>query len=267
VGTLSAENGITGLLDTAIIRASKTDLVERNGQVFGAFWMSGRTGTMQGLLRPDSIDPVVIATAESKLKRATRALQADGILRWTPPNDSSPRQLRFRREVGPAINGRRPKAWQLTLSGPDPYTLGSTEQHVQILAGAAAGEVGMTDPLHDPMSSALNTTGQQSVFNAGDAPTWPRFTITGPITNPTILNNSTGEQIVLSYTLNAGEWLDVFPERGVILAQSTADRYSALNFTASTWFQLGSGTTDLRLLASSFSAPASLDAWWRPAFE
>jgi hypothetical protein len=267
VGTLSPDTGVQGLLDTAAVRESASDLVEADGGSHGPFWLGRRSGTVQGLLQPFSLDPVVVSNAEAKLKRATRALRADGILRWTPPNDSSPRQLRVRRQDGPRITGRRPKAWQITLVSTDPFALGSTEQSAVIVPSGSTGEVGVADPETDPETSPLNVSAQQSVFNAGDAPTWPRFRIDGPLTDPTILNNSTGEQVVLAYTLAASEWLDLYPERGRILAGGTADRYSALDFAQSEWFQLQPGSTDLRLLTSSFSAGAQLSVFWRNSYE
>jgi hypothetical protein len=265
-GTLTPDSGITGLLDRAGVRESSSDLVEADGATHGPFWLSRRSGVLQGFLRADSLDPVVVSAAESKLKRATRALRADGILRWTPPNDSSPRQLRFRVQDGPRITGRRPKAWQVTLVSTDPYALSSTEKSLVITPGQAAGELGIPDPMPDPLTSPLNVTAQQSVVNAGDAPTWPRFRITGPITNPTLLNNSTGQQLVLSYLLNAGEFLDVYPERGLILLGGTASRYSAFQ-VGSTWWQLQPGSNDVRLLAAQFSAGAQVQVFWRDAFE
>ena len=82
-----------------------------------------------------------------------------------------------------------------------------------------------------------------------------------------LLNNTTGQQVALTYTLASGEFLDVYPERGVILAGGTADRYSALDFAASTWWQLQPGSNDVRLLASSYSSPAALTVAWRHAYE
>jgi hypothetical protein len=266
-GMVDPESPVQGLLDTATVRMSKADLVEADGASYGPSFLGGRQGTVQGALLPSSLDLVALANAEAKLKRATRALRADGIFRYTPPNDSSPRQLRFRRQDGPRVTGRRPKNFQITLESPDPYALSSSEQSVVITPGAAAGELGVPDPETDPETSALNVAGQQSVFNAGDAPTWPRFRITGPITNPVLLNNSSGQQIVLSYTLAAAEYLDVFPQRGRILFGGTADRYSAYQFTTSAWWQLGAGTNDVRLLASAYSAGAQAQVFWRNAWE
>jgi hypothetical protein len=258
-GMLDPEANIQGLLDRAGIRESSSDLVEADGASHGPFWLSRRTGTMQGVLLPSELNMALVAAAESKLKRATRALRADGILRWTPPNDSSPRQLRFRVQDGPRITGRRPKAWQVTLVSADPYALSSSEQSVQITPGAAAGELGVPNPETDPETSALNVAGQQYVVNAGDAPTWPRFRIDGPIVNPVIVNQTTGHSTSLTYTLNTGEFLDVIPKTGRILLGGTADRYGAATQGGiPDWWQLEPGSNDVRLQAFSFTAPPAL---------
>lgn len=267
VAMLDPESSIQGLLDRAGIRESSSDLVEADGGSHGPFWLSRRSGTMQGVLLPSELNMAVVAAAESKLKRATRALRADGILRWTPPNDSSPRQLRFRVQDGPRITGRRPKAWQITLVSTDPYALASSETPTVITPGSPAGETGISSPITDPISTSLNVTAQQFVVNQGDAPTWPRFRIDGPITNPQILNNTTGAKVALAYTLNPGEWLSIYPERGRILLNDTADRYSALDFANSSWWQVQPGSNDVRLLASSFSSPAQLTVYHRHAWE
>jgi hypothetical protein len=268
IGPVDPENGIQGLLDTAGVRESTSDLVERDGATHGPFYASRRSGTIQGFLAPTwDLDSVQVAVAEGKLKRASRALRADAVLRWTPPNDSSPRQLRVRRQDGPRITGRRPKQWQLTLVSTDVYALGSNEQSVVITAGAAAGETGITNPITDPISTSLNATGQQFVVNQGDAPTWPRFRIDGPITNPQVLNNSTGELLALATTINVGDYLDIYPQLGRILLNGTADRYSALDFAQSEWWQVQPGSNDVRLLASSFSSPAAVTVYFRHAYE
>lgn len=267
VGYLDAESGITGLLDRAGVRESATDLVEADGASHGTFWLSRRSGTITGQLFVGGLDPTIVANAESKLKRATRWLREDGILRWTPPNASSPRQLRCRVQDGPRITARRPKAFQVTLVSTDPYALASSESSVVITAGAAAGEIGITSPITNPITTSLSATGQNFVVNQGDAPTWPRFRIDGPITNPQVLNNTTGKLLAFAYTLNPGEYLDVRPERGRILLNGTGDRYSALDFANSAWWQLQPGQNDVRLLASSFSSPAQLTTFWRDAFE
>jgi hypothetical protein len=265
-GFLDPEQNVQGLLDGATVRASQSDLVEEDGQSFGPSFLGGRSGTITGFLNPN-LDVITQAVHEAKLKRATRALRGDGILRYTPPNDSAPRQLRVRRAAQPSFTGRRPKAFQISLASPDPYVLASTETVVTITPGSPAGEVGIQNPITNPITTSLNTTGQQFVVNQGDAETWPRFRIDGPITNPQVLNNTTGELAAFNYTLNAGEWLSIYPKIGRILLNDTADRYSAYDFLNSEWWKLQPGSNDVRLLASAFSAPALLTVAFKHAYE
>jgi len=267
VGFLDPTNGITGLVDAADVRESAAELVAADGGIHGPFFLGRRPGTIQGLIVPTSdLDPTTVNAAIQRLKRATRALRADGLLTWTPTGGSA-RMLRVRRQQRPSISGRRPKAFQVALVSTDPYALAVNEANIIITPGASAGELGIPNPITDPITSPLNVTAAQSVVNQGDAPTWPRFRIDGPITNPELLNNTTGLTIKLNYTLGSGEYLDVRPERGAILLGGTADRYSALNFAASTWWQLEPGANDVRLLAAAYSGAAQATVFWRHAWE
>jgi hypothetical protein len=266
VGYLDPANGITGLLDGAEVRETTSDIVGGDGGIHGPFWLGRRPGTVNGVLLPNSDMPAV-NLAERKLKRATRALRADGTLTWTPSGESLQRMLRYRRQQKPGITGRRPKAFQIALVSADPYVLSSSEASLVITPGAAAGELGIANPITNPITSPLNVTAQQFVVNQGDAVTWPRVRIDGPITNPELLNQTSGLRVRIVYTLAAGEWLDVFFERGAILLGGTADRYSALDFSQSTWWQLLAGINDVRLLAAAYSAGAQATIYWRHAWE
>lgn len=267
VGFLDPENGITGILDGADHRVVASDLVEADGSTFGPTWLSGRPGTVQGLILPVAgLDSATVNAALEKLERATRALRLDGWLRWTPSGSSLERQLRFRRTAAPAVTRRRPKAFQFAITSPDAYITSSSEASLVITPGLAAGELGIANPITDPITSDLNVTGQAFVVNQGTAETWPRFQIAGPITNPEILNNTTGERIRLIFDLAVGETLDVMPRNGQILFNGTADRYGAYDFALSSWWQLLPGNNDVRLLASAYSTGAAVTVYWRHAW-
>lgn len=266
VGYLDPENGITGLLDGADVTENVDEVVAGDGAIQGPNWRTRRSGTIQGVVAPNAATTTMEANIQ-KIKRASAALRADALLTWTPSTDGIRRRLRLRRQSKPGFAGRRPKSFQLSMTSPDALILSDVEQSAIITPGAAAGEIGYPDPETDPITSPANVTAQQSVQNVGDQKTWPRFRIYGPITNPTLLNNSTGERIDLTYTLLAGEFLDVYPERGVVLLGGVADRYAAYQFATSTWWQLGVGVSDVRLLAASYAAGAQAIIYWRHAWD
>lgn len=266
VGFLDPANGITGLLDGPEERPNQTELVEADGGEFGPGYASMRPGTIQGVIDPNA----TVTTQElkiAKLKRASRARRADAILRWTPTTDGIERMLRLRRTGRGSFPGRIPKTFQLAMTSPDAFVKAAVESSLEITPAGNAGELGIADPITDPITSPLNVAGAQFVVNAGDVDTWPRFRIDGPITNPEIINFTTGQTIKLTYVLNAGEWLDVYPERGVILLGGTADRYGAYDFALSEWWQLQPGNNDVRLLAAAFGAGAKVTVFWRHAWE
>jgi hypothetical protein len=266
VGFLDPESGITGLLDGADVRTSVSDLVETDGGAHGAFFLSRRVGTVNVIFDPNG-SLASVTQAEAKFKRATMGLRSDCVLRWTPIGETIERQLRLRRESRPDIRGRWPKTCQIGLSSADSYITSSGVSTVPLTLDQPVTEIGIQDPITDPITSSNSVAGQQFVFNYGDAPAWPWFRITGPITNPTLLNFTTGEQISLTYQLAASTYLDVFPKTGRILLSGTADRYSALNFSVSKWWQLQPRSNDIRLLAAGFSSGAQVDINWRHTWQ
>jgi hypothetical protein len=270
IGSLDPDNGITGLLDAPATRLTTADLVEADGAGAGPGFASGRAGTLQGLLRPDY--PELGEVALAKFKRATRALRADGILRWTPTSASSPRMLRFRRQSGPTPGGRRPKTYQVSLWSGDAYILAATEASLDLVPGAGAGELGIADPITDPVTSDLNPAATALVVNDGDAPTWPRFRVNGPITNPELVNyTADGDpRIPLRITLAAGEWVDVYPRLGAVLLSTApgvtpVDRYGNVDHSRASWWRLEPGANDVRLEAASGAGITTV--YWRHAWE
>jgi hypothetical protein len=119
----------------------------------------------------------------------------------------------------------------------------------------------------DPITTTLNATGQQFVVNQGDAPTWPRFRIDGPITNPQILNNTTGQSSRSRTRSTPASGSTSTRSRRGDPAERHDVRASALDFPNSSWWQVQAGSNDVRLLASSFSSPAQLTVFWRHAYE
>ena len=100
--------------------------------------------------------------------------------------------------------------------------------------------------------------------NQGNYATRPVATIVGPCVNPSIENVDTGEVMAFTITLASTDTLVVdFDARTVEL--NGASRYSTKT-TASTWFELAPGTTEIHFTASSFTAGAELTLEWRSAW-
>lgn len=208
VGYLDSANGITGLLDSADVRESTDPRVEGHGFVQGNNWLGRRTGTLQGIIWPDP-DMTTVNGRIAKLMRASRGLSALApcVLTWTP-DGSVQRRMVLYRQGRVTTTGQRPKQFVIPLASPDSYVYSAAEQSA-VITPADGGVGGRSYPRQFPVDYVYTQVGQQYVLDQGDAPTFPRFRIDGPITNPTIRNNTTGQQFTLSYTLAAGEYLIV----------------------------------------------------------
>lgn len=262
IGFLNPEDGVTGL-DSADVRESADLLVEADGGVHGSFYYGRRPFTLSGWI-DTNVSLAVMSERADKLLAATNAMRADGTLVWTESHRPQT-GVWFRRGAPVRISGRARKVFTLPLVSADDRIVGTTVNSEVIVPGGAGGIVGYTDAYSDPYGEDLDVSGQVTVVNAGKAGARPWFVIEGPITNPRLVNNTTGEEIRITYTLAANEFLTVetHPARRSVLFGGTSSRWGAVDNANTTWWELGPGANDIRLLSLSFTAGAELTVNWR----
>lgn len=90
-----------------------------------------------------------------------------------------------------------------------------------------------------------------TVYNTGNTTTYPLVTITGPITNPTIANGTTGEYITVNTTLTASDTMiiDLY-EKTITVNGSSARNLLAGN---SKWFGCAPGNTTISFTGSGYT--------------
>lgn len=103
-------------------------------------------------------------------------------------------------------------------------------------------------------------------FNRGNADSPVVMRITGPITNPTIYNQTTGQSMSFTAAITGGNWIEIDTGTGEIVNQAGANVYSMMNFTTSNWWDLKPGVNDFYLVGTGTSGATSLtltykDAW------
>lgn len=263
VGYLSDVTGLDGVP----IRESADDLTEEDGGWHGDFFESRRPWTLQGIVDPQ-VDTLARNAAVDRILAVGDALRADSTLLWTPTG-GVPVQIRGRAQQPARITGLRPKTFLLSMVSDDPRIY-SQQLHSQAVAAGSSAVGGFSSPLRSPLASAAIVSGQTIAVNAGRKPSPPVLTITGPGSNPTVLNYSTGQALVFQYVLGAGDYLLVDtaerdPTRRVLL-NGVANRYSAFDFQRSTWWRLRRGQNDVRLSWSAYSAGAQMTIQWRDAW-
>jgi hypothetical protein len=263
VGYLDPDDGIAGLDGAEVDEAADT-LTDADGGVHGDFFHGRMPFTLQGFLWPEGGTPAVNAR-ENRLKRAGKAMRADGTLTWTPDSDLQ-RVVYFRRQQRPFFGVGYERKFQLSLVSASHRIVSAGENSATFAADAAAGELGLASPLASPLASTIAPGGSTIVSNVGDEDSPPRFRIDGPITNPIIRNATLDAELRFITTLAAGEWLEIDVDNRQVLLNGASDRYAALQFPGSRWWQLTPGANDVRLLSTAFSAPAALTVYWRHAW-
>lgn len=145
--------------------------------------------------------------------------------------------------------------WGVSLFAADPRLYSDTES-----AGAydptTLGTGGLGFPLGFPLDfDVADGSAQLSVVNEGTIGTPPVYVITGPVLNPIIDNDTTGESIhTQDCDLASGDTLAIdVAARSVTLAGTTS-RPDLIDVSLTDWGYLAPGTNLLRLRGSDMSA-------------
>lgn len=201
-------------------------------------------------LGPDAGEaPLVIRTAGGDV----RLVHAQITARLLPGHDVVLRNTGF---------GEATLQW--TCSDPRRYSL---VEHAAQIDPPTPGE-GLTYPLTYPLDyGEPGSSGNATVTNAGDTPTFARIVFTGPLTSPQILNQTSGRLLAFGITLAAGETLTVDCDAGTVTLNGTADRLYTLTPTSVPVeaFELIPGDNLISLRASATGSGAQAALTWRDA--
>lgn len=262
VGFLDPDSGITGL-DSPEIRESADNLVEADGGVHGNFYAGRRPVVITGMVDPNLAIPDMNEKVD-RLLAAADAMRGDALLTWQESHRAET-MLKLRRQAPPRVTGRRPKRFTLPLVSADDRIVATNENTLVLTPGGVGGIVGFSSPMTSPLTSPMALSGQVTVVNAGKKGARWRARIDGPITNPVLLNNTTGEQVKLNATIAADDFfiIDSHPATRSVYQTGTADRWGSVDNSTTKWWELRKGVNDIRLLSSAFSAPAQVTMYWR----
>lgn len=93
------------------------------------------------------------------------------------------------------------------------------------------------------------TNATKVILNDGDIPVGATITIValGKVTNPIISNNTTGDWIQITATLEAGDWIEINTERGEKNITSNREdvNWDSITYNGNDWLQLVTGYNEL----------------------
>lgn len=148
--------------------------------------------------------------------------------------------------------------YSVTLKAPDPLRYGPPVTMSTTLASTSGtGRVWARVWPRDWGVTAGTTPGAATLPNTGTAGYFPAFRVDGPMPNPVITVNETGEWVRYGGTVLAGQWLEVDCGSRRVLLNGTVDVTYRVSSSA-TWPSVPPGGASVSIAADSADASASL---------
>ena len=140
--------------------------------------------------------------------------------------------------------------WQLQLVATD-FRLYSESEKSSTITLPVSG--GITFPFDFPESFGASSGGSATLTNAGTLATPPTIVFHGPMQNPRLSNDTTGQTMELTYTLNEGDQITVNMQARTMIQGTNTNRMSTKTTTSRFW-ELAPGANVLSFAATSFDA-------------
>jgi len=248
-----------GWSSSPAIRADSGDLPGGDGAFDSNPLYSGRVITLAGsAIAPSSELANAARLRFSSLLEANRG----GVLRVTEDGLALSAVVRPSGAVKVERTGGYAFAWQLILVAADPRKYGDA---IETSTGMAGSTGGLVFPVVFPADFGASAGGSVSLVNHGTVKSWPVIRITGPVVNPRVQNPSTGDELVLAMTIDAGEYVDIDTSARTVLLQGTASRRARVS-TSGEWLPIAPGGTSFSFGADFYSLSASLTVSARSAW-
>lgn len=149
----------------------------------------------------------------------------------------------------------------LVASTPWKYATGTANQSCMGLPVSAVTGRTYNKTYSWNYGATTNPGGFMNVVNAGDIEAWPVITVTGPVDNPVISNESTGASFTLTSVVPAGQTVTIDSRTGNISPSSY--RIVGRPFP----LRPGNNTIRWRATSGTFTPDASLCVAWRSTWE
>jgi hypothetical protein len=245
-------------LDTAPLRTNTDEHQGQDGTYVDTPYMSMRTIVVTGTLYTDPNDP-------DTLLKSLRADYNSNVIRpfyWLLPGQ--PVQFCNGQGGGLQYNvdqnrriGSTPI--QLTVLAGDPYIYDYPGQNQVAVAQTGGIGTGFNMAFNVGFGGAIPGNAA-TVFNGGTHTAYPVITLVGPLTNPALVDSSSGITMAFAITLAAGDLLVVDCRNKSVVLNGSASRRNSLSGLS--WFSTpAGGTSSIQLSASAGTGVATVQLY------
>lgn len=150
----------------------------------------------------------------------------------------------------------------LTLVAPEGYW-----RDIQPMKVTRKQETGVDFLSGFPAVSTAQVLGATTVVNPGDVRAWPVWTITGPATALTGVNNTTGHTFTLTTTLTAGQQATITTEVVQVRGPAGVNLVGSLNWPTAYLWPLQAGSNDVTFTVTGATSGTQIDLTFYPRYE
>jgi hypothetical protein len=255
---------VEGLLGLPDMRTGDLERVVGDGDVAGVDRLGGRTVTIT--LVVDDETTADFGAAVAALQATLPPTGVERALVFKLPGVAAGNTARIwaraRRAAGLVDTLYHQGASEVVveLRATDPRIYDDTETTTTLTPATPSG--GRTyDRTYDMSYGGLGNAGTATIINAGNVAAGVR--ILGPVTDPKVTNETTGQSLELDIALAMGEFVDLDSRDRTVLLNGTANRYHLL--VEADWWELQPGSNQLRFTAS-VPTGSSASVTWRSAW-
>lgn len=154
----------------------------------------------------------------------------------------------------PALQGNVTRApFLVELLCSNPFWLGDLQSYTIGLTQPGGG----TLPATFPWSWDSGDTPVMQFVNNGDASSYAKFTITGPVQNPTVINNTTGKNFTIMDTLASGEYIEIYrTQAGLFVIKNGSE--NVRSSLVGSLFEIEQGVNNISYTATNYEASSTL---------
>lgn len=235
-------NEIDGL-DDADVRDAREQNPGFHGETAFDSYYGGRTITLGGLIRAQSL--FKMRDMETAMRQAFSDLKEHPLIIRSGSVDLDVFILckKYQKLVikEAQTDFRHARVFQVALRASNPFFLSYTEQYAPLTMNVSPKSVTIT--------------------NTGNYDASPRIRLIGPMTNPQIVNITTGKQMTINGTIASGHTLEIDVRRRTVLDDLGANRFDMMDVT-SDWVRLIPGTNGIQLTSSGFGVGSAMQIFW-----
>lgn len=269
-GGLDADVGLTdlsGWLDKPSLRGSNTDRPGRHGAIAGRKHAETRTVEVELTVAVEDADMTLLRAIDDVCAYEDEPVE-EPLAIWAGTTGPQLVSARLEKAAIPTDHewsvGHHRIRLQWVCTDPRRYDV--TAYSSPILGMPGGTTTGITFPLTFPISFGGGiASGSLSLPNTGNAPAYPVFTLTGPLSGPVITRTDTGQklQFAPSFDLLEGQTLTVDTGTRSVVLDGSVSRRDAL--IVADWFSLPRNSSTVIALGSTgaYDSAAGLSASYR----